>query len=103
MTDRRMDRKTTVKYFLTLKWGTLSPLCLEMISKVSTLEKKYQYSTLGSERFIQANVCKFKDIFQGLYFFFSMGVQWLSGRVLESDSTLTSITVLWSLSKTHLS
>ena len=36
------------------------------------------------------------------------GAQWLSGRVLDSrprgrGSSLTSVTALWSLSKTHLS
>ena len=36
------------------------------------------------------------------------GAQWLSGRVLEWDwgaagSSLTGVTALWSLSKTHLS
>ena len=37
-----------------------------------------------------------------------MGAQWLSGRVLDSrpkgsGSSLTGVTALWSLSKTHLS
>ena len=31
----------------------------------------------------------------------SKGAQWLSGRAL--DSSLTGVTALWSLSKTHLS
>ena len=44
--------------------------------------------------------CKLKN--------FSNGAQWLSGRVLDSDrraagSSLTGVTALWSLSKTHLS
>ena len=37
-----------------------------------------------------------------------LGAQWLNGRVLDSrrgaaGSSLTDVTVLWSLSKTHLS
>ena len=31
------------------------------------------------------------------------GAQWLSGRVLVSRPSLTGVTVLWSLSETHLS
>ena len=39
---------------------------------------------------------------------FGEGAQWLSGRVLDRDrrvagSSLTGVTALWSLSKTHLS
>ena len=40
MTDRMMSKKTTVKCFLTLKWGTMSSLCLEMISKKSRPQRK---------------------------------------------------------------
>ena len=41
-------------------------------------------------------------------FFLVYGAQWLSGRVLDSrpkgrGSSLTGVTGLWSLSKTHLS
>ena len=43
-----------------------------------------------------------------LFLNFLMGAQWLSGRVLDSrpkgpGSSLTGVTVLWSLRKTHLS
>ena len=33
----------------------------------------------------------------------SKGAQWLSGRLQTQGSSLTGVTALWSLSKTHLS
>ena len=79
------------------------------IIRVQTVCKGYKQMTLVGKELINYHFLSSVGVFQS--HFFEKGAQWLSGSVVEcltrdrraAGSSLTGVTALWSLSKTHLS